>query len=411
MDTGVIPLWQPLCLSGLLGFVVAASLFGLTRRLRSIVQPWVVLRVQSELPLILQIQRWQHRYLDNFFSLLSCIVSVPFYTGFIPILFWSGHSKLGRQVTFLMAFCDYIGNALKDAVSAPRPSSPPVRRVTATEDEKENAMEYGLPSSHALNTVCLSGYLLHYALTTYGNEMNGFRVWIGFFLVVLLVSLIAIGRIYLGMHSFIDVAAGIAMGVIILAFWLVVDDHIDNFVTSGPNVTSFCAGLSLVLLFAYPTPEAPTPSFEYHTAFNGVAFGLVSGVQQTYHLFHSEDIPRIFSSELSIPVFFGRLLAGIPTILIVKFCSKALAKWLFPVICNTLGIPIRSSCYIAALKESESSKNKSDNKQLGFLQRAISLLPHKTYDVDTGIRFIQYAGLGWSVSDLVPYIFTRLYLS
>jgi hypothetical protein len=47
---------------------------------------------------------------------------------------------------------------MQDIVSAPRPSSPPVRRVAATEDEKENAMEYGLPSSHALNTVCLMGY-------------------------------------------------------------------------------------------------------------------------------------------------------------------------------------------------------------------------------------------------------------
>ncbi|KAE8789242.1 Superkiller viralicidic activity 2-like protein 2 [Hordeum vulgare] len=46
----------------------------------------------------------------------------------------------------------------QDLVSAPRPCSPPVRRVTATEDEKENAMEYGLPSSHALNTVCLMGF-------------------------------------------------------------------------------------------------------------------------------------------------------------------------------------------------------------------------------------------------------------
>lgn len=45
-------------------------------------------------------------------------------------------------------------------VSAPRPSCPPVRRVTATQDEEEHAMEYGLPSSHALNTVCLSGYCL-----------------------------------------------------------------------------------------------------------------------------------------------------------------------------------------------------------------------------------------------------------
>ena len=41
-------------------------------------------------------------------------------------------------------------------------------------------------------------------------------------------------------------------------------------------VTTFWAALSLLLLFAYPTPELPTPSFEFHTAFDGVAFGIVS---------------------------------------------------------------------------------------------------------------------------------------
>jgi len=50
----------------------------------------------------------------------------------------------------------------QDVVSAPRPASPPVKRVTATKDEEENALEYGLPSSHTLNTVCLSGYLLFF---------------------------------------------------------------------------------------------------------------------------------------------------------------------------------------------------------------------------------------------------------
>ncbi len=43
-------------------------------------------------------------------------------------------------------------------------------------------------------------------------------------------------------------------------------------------VTSFWAALSFLLLFAYPTPEIPTPSFEYHTAFDGVAFGIVSNL-------------------------------------------------------------------------------------------------------------------------------------
>jgi hypothetical protein len=41
-------------------------------------------------------------------------------------------------------------------------------------------------------------------------------------------------------------------------------------------VTTFWAALSFLLLFAYPTPELPTPSFEFHTAFNGVALGIVS---------------------------------------------------------------------------------------------------------------------------------------
>jgi len=48
-------------------------------------------------------------------------------------------------------------------------------------------------------------------------------------------------------------------------------------------VTSFWAVLSFLLLFAYPTPELPTPSFEFHTAFNGVALGIVSSYLTLRH--------------------------------------------------------------------------------------------------------------------------------
>ncbi|KAJ0974212.1 hypothetical protein J5N97_016177 [Dioscorea zingiberensis] len=402
-----ITMWQAVALSSALGWIVASSLMSLTTRVRSLVRPWVTRHVLAETALILRIQSLHCESLDKLFSVVSCVVSVPFYTGFLPLLFWSGHSKLARQMTLLMAFCDYIGNSIKDTVSAPRPSCPPVRRVTATQDEKENAMEYGLPSSHALNTVCLSGYLLHYVLTS-GPEKDLATTLIGFTLVSVLVALIGIGRIYLGMHSLIDIAAGISVGLVILAFWLLVRGYVDDFIISGQNVTSFWACLSFLLFFAYPTPEFPTPSFEYHAAFTGVAFGIVSGVQQTYQHFHNEGVPRIFSS-LPLMVFLGRVLIGIPTILVVKFCSKALAKWLLPVVCNTLGIQIRSSCYIPSLKGNENIK-KSDIKQLGYLQRIVSIFPLKTYDVDSGIRFIQYAGLAWSVVDLVPSLFSHLNL-
>ena len=66
-------------------------------------------------------------------------------------------------------------------VSAPRPASPPVKRVTATRDEEDNALEYGLPSSHTLNTVCLSGYLLFFVLSMFYFKQVSLvitRVWV-----------------------------------------------------------------------------------------------------------------------------------------------------------------------------------------------------------------------------------------
>ncbi|KAK7337371.1 hypothetical protein VNO77_17939 [Canavalia gladiata] len=404
---GAASLWQGAVLGGIIFWLFSASYLNVTCKLRSFFQPLVSHYVDAGTPILLQIQSYRFGFLDAFFSGLSCVVSVPFYTAFLPLLFWSGHGKLARQMTFLMAFCDYIGNCIKDVVSAPRPASPPVRRVTATKDEEDNALEYGLPSSHTLNTVCLSGYLLHYVLTH--TQIQGPYVnCIGVSLACLLVVLIGMGRIYLGMHSVIDVVAGLLIGLGILAFWLTVDEYIDSFVISGQNVTTFWAALSFLLLFAYPTPELPTPSFEFHTAFNGVALGIATGVQQTYHQFHHSNVPRLFSSDMSIPVFVGRMALGIPTILIVKFCSKALAKWTIPVVANTLGIPIKSTSYIPALNGSVMEKKSEKNKQGGYLQKLLS--QHKAFDVDTGIRFLQYAGLAWSVVDLVPSLFTYVSL-
>ncbi|KAG4928543.1 hypothetical protein JHK85_055029 [Glycine max] len=360
--------WQGAVLGGIIFWLVSASYLNVTRKLRSFLQPWVTHHVVTQTPIILKIQSYGFGFLDALFSGLSCVVSVPFYTAFLPLLFW-------------------------DVVSAPRPASPPVKRVTATRDEEDNALEYGLPSSHTLNTVCLSGV--------------------------------------------VDVLAGLLIGLVVLAFWLTVDEYMDSFVISGQNVTSFWAALSFLLLFAYPTPELPTPSFEYHTAFDGVALGiveiadqngaqencgvslgrelslrpyalgLVSGVQQTYHQFHHANVPRLFSSELTIPVFLGRMLLGIPTILIVKFCSKTLAKWTIPVVANTLGIPIKSTGYIPTLNGSVTGKM-SDKLKQGYLQKLLS--QHKAFDVDTGIRFVQYAGLAWSVVDLVPSLFSYMSL-
>lgn len=37
------------------------------------------------------------------------------------------------------------------------------------------------------------------------------------------------------MHSLIDIIGGLALGLIILAFWLTVHEYVDTFVTAGKN--------------------------------------------------------------------------------------------------------------------------------------------------------------------------------
>lgn len=136
----------------------------------------------------------------------------------------------------------------------------------------------------------------------------------------------------------------------------------------------------------------------------------VIGIQQTYHQFHHENVPRIFTSELTFPAFVGRVLVGIPTILLVKFCSKALAKWTLPILANILSIPVKSTGYIPALSASSPCKKSDETKQAGYIQKIFFFSHQNMFDVDTGIRLLQYAGLAWSVVDLVPYIFSLLRL-
>ncbi|GJS85007.1 hypothetical protein Tco_0051238 [Tanacetum coccineum] len=104
--------------------------------------------------------------------------------------------------------------------------------------------------SHTLNTICLSGYLLHYVISCHENIDASHQV-AGFTFACLFVGLIGLGRVYLGMHSVIDILGGLVLGLTILAFWLNVHEYIDTFVTSFWVALAFCYSL------ATRTPESP----------------------------------------------------------------------------------------------------------------------------------------------------------
>eukprot|EP00250_Pteridium_aquilinum_P025510 c30960_g1_i1 orf=262-1524(-) len=405
----LVPAWQVATVLGLLLWLLFTRASLLAPTLRSSLRPYITYHVHNGVSSVLRLQKMQTRSLDAFFGLLATLVSKEFYTFFLPLLFWSGQCGLARQMTLLMAFSIYIGNCVKDTFSAPRPPCPPVRRFTITESEKDFALEYGLPSSHTINTICLSGYLLMHLISHL--DITGICVAMLVFFFATITVLTILGRLYLGMHSPIDVIAGVFLGASLLVLWSSIDESLDSFIVGGSNVESFWTSISFVLLFAYPTPEFPTPSFEAHTCFTGVALGVVLGVHRTYSQFHHENVVNLIVLSGVRPLL-RRLVIGFPVVLAAKATSKELAKIVLPTVCGLLSIPVKSSQYLsshhhdASLKDGEKPGPVQDgvfgNKRVPFLAVA------GPYDIDTGIRLFQYAGLGWAVVELVPYLFEYL---
>lgn len=68
-----------------------------------------------------------------------------FYMTFLPFWFWNIDGCVGRRLTTFWCIFMYVGQALKDVLQIPRPASPPVIQL-----EKRYALEYGMPSTHAM---------------------------------------------------------------------------------------------------------------------------------------------------------------------------------------------------------------------------------------------------------------------
>lgn len=83
-----------------------------------------------------------------------------------------------------------LGQGIKDIMKMPRPG-PPVQKL-----QKKWALEYGMPSTHAMVGISIPFSILFYTMNRYQYSFH----W-GLLLSTTWCSSICISRIYLGMHS------------------------------------------------------------------------------------------------------------------------------------------------------------------------------------------------------------------
>ncbi|KAH7039980.1 PAP2 superfamily protein [Microdochium trichocladiopsis] len=241
--------------------------------------PWRYRLRQLALPLI----RWETPYLallqttlrtpalDSYFAITANLGTHTFFMIGLPILFWCGYPGFGQGLVHILCFGVYWSGFVKDFFSLPRPLSPPLHRITMSGSV---ALEYGFPSTHSANAVSV----VVYAVLCLQSPTNDFSPpvktalqGLAYFYAVSIVF----GRLYCGMHGFLDVIVGSIMGAIISFIEYYYQPVLAAYLAEngwGPVLTL----LALILVFVriHPEPADDCPCFDDTVAFCGVLLGL-----------------------------------------------------------------------------------------------------------------------------------------
>ena len=157
--------------------------------------------------------------MDAFFKLFPLLASDYFYITIVSFMYWLGNlrtKRLAIELICLVALSTLICVLLKEYVSIARPA---VTRLIVVYDP------YGFPSADVAVSMVFWGMIVA------RNPTLLLRI-----VAPLLVILIAISRIYLGVHSGVDVMGGFVLGVILILIWnsAIVQRIVDNCMTQKP---------------------------------------------------------------------------------------------------------------------------------------------------------------------------------
>lgn len=370
-------------------------------------RPWVLYHVKRGVITVEKLQRLHSPLLATLCSWTSLTVSVEFYVTFLPALLWVVHPQLAWRLVFLLAFSLYVGNAMKDLMSAPRPISmldatggTNVLSHVNTAELRSSAKEYGLPSSHTLNSCVLNYYMIYFCLERHIIEEGTGRIlyvvascWIAF---------IAFARMFLGMHTTIDVLGGMLGGVAVLNFFITVDDPLEALITSFPPWKAIALMLlgCVLVLRGHPRPMRHTPSFEYSTSFVAVAFGMGAALTHSYSKLvdYKVLLPKLWAAG-GPWLISQRIVLGF--LLVASLASSARSVMLIIVPPLYIFFPVR-------LRRLWQPPMHNLGPETSLTRQGIPVnAKGRAWDVDLTSRFAAYATIGWVVVSM-EHIYDKL---
>ncbi|XP_044021904.1 sphingosine-1-phosphate phosphatase 1 [Siniperca chuatsi] len=318
----------------------------------------------------------ENRFFYYLFTFGTELGNEFFYITFFPFVIWNVDAFVGRRLIMVWVWVMYLGQCTKDVIGWPRPASPPVVKV-----EMFYNSEYGMPSTHAM-----SGAAIPFSLffMTYGRWEYPFTL--GLSLALCWCLLVCVSRIYMGMHSILDVTVGVLYSFLILLFFLPALDLIDGFNLTCRYAPLIIISLHLGLgLFSF-TLDTWSTSRGDTAQILGVGAGVALASHVNYYLGLMPDqtpdqlpftVPA-FSVGL-VAVAMLRLFLGVLVLVATRALMKALT---IPLVCRVFGVPSTD------------------------VRKA-----RQHMEVELPYRYIVYSAVGFNVLFLVPFLLSYMQFS
>nr|UVW99780.1 sphingosine-1-phosphate phosphatase [Nephotettix cincticeps] len=196
-----------------------------------------------------------------------------FYATFIPFWFWNIDGAVGRRIVMVWTIIMYIGQGIKDIVCWPRPVSPPVFKL-----QKKWSLEHGMPSTHAM-----VGIAIPFSVVIYTMNRYQYPVTLGITVAVCWCAIISLSRIYLGMHSVLDVVVGLLLAMALMVPVVPIVDAVDVLLLTNRWSPVALITAAIPLIAFYPTTTHWTPTRGDTTIIMGFCTGLYIGAWTNYH--------------------------------------------------------------------------------------------------------------------------------
>ncbi|XKL67351.1 hypothetical protein PGB90_002842 [Kerria lacca] len=219
------------------------------------------------------------------------------YAVVIPFWFWNIDGVICRKFVLVWTVVMYIGQVLKEIVCRERPACPPAIRL-----QKKWSEEYGMPSTHAMVGVAFPSCIIYYSARRYK-----FSYYYGIIAAIIWCTLISFSRLYLGMHSILDVFVGFLLSSLLLVPFLPLMDIIGNAIVQYSWLPVVMIVLSIILVIIYPKPQGPliTSTRGDTTTILATCAGIQIGCWLNYQLHIVQQSTQMPPYDIKLPEWWS----------------------------------------------------------------------------------------------------------